>query len=1175
MNADSATHWVQQIREERPQESAVTARQPSTHRAGEFELLTRMGQGGMGIVYRAWQSSLHRQVAVKTLQRSADSKAAARFAREIHALARVEHPNVVKIFSSGIEHDQLYFAMELIDGADMGAVNERLQEAKISADRLGYEVWYEYLKRSIHEARLHEVPLDDQFQLPKMLERESAGQPAATARGPRAYVRHIVTLLYQVAQATQFMHDAGIVHRDIKPGNIMLTENGQNAVLMDLGLAQLADDNQQKLTQTRTFVGTLRYASPEQVLSASAVDRRSDIYSLGATLWELLTLRPLFGITDEVSSLELMQRIQHTDPQSIRVFNPSVPKDLDAIVSKCLEKSPGQRYQTAGELADDLSRFLNSEPVRVRPLGKMSRAARYVRRHPVGSGFVLACVTTLLTMSILAVNAWNLQKERQFVAQLQEANERADASFRQAVKTLDDVFTLVTEGDLRKRPDLQPLRDQLLTYYQGYVRQFGAGQDLDAQIVVELAAAFRRMAKITKDAGDKEDALTHYSAAIRNYQSLLATTPASSSLIDALSQTLIDRGLLLQELRAYEKAEHDLVQASDALAKLIEQNPQDLLLRRSLADAYHNLGILYEEENRYPQSFSFYERGRQIREQLVTESDDRNFKRDLGRSYGYLGDVQIAMGEYQDAFRSYQRSVELRQDVADSEPSDHEARFQLARGYRNLGHLSQLESDLEEAIEWYLKATDEERRLVAEEPFIADYRADLGRYSNDLAEVLFSRGKLANKPEYNARAETHLLESLAINRELTERNPGDMVAVSALACTYVNLARLALTDDSAKAQEYMDLSRQQFDRLSNYSADDLYQQAVLECLVSQAASLNAASKADASSPPDGRHVDKSLSLLSQAVIKSRYTVLPRLGRDPAFVDLRNRTEFQLLSAIGFQGFENLDQVAVRGDRSLASAASRSAYKHLYVLAVGVSSYKDSKYSLQFPDDDARDLAAVLDQQRHFETVTVKALTDEQADRVSILNALKQLRLKALHPSLLLVALSGHGRLHESGDYYFLPFDFDFDPNASIAATGISWDDLLREFREIPGAVIVVLDTCHSGATTQIGFRGLSSDAMDTSVRQAAEKISGSEGKGVAVLASSLSSQAAQERPGWGHGALSLAILEALCNQHVYQQSQRSRLPALGAQRMLSMEQVRAYAVERVNELTDGQQKVIV
>src|SRR5207244_5266697 len=161
--------------------------------------------------------------------------------------------------------------------------------------------------------------------------------------GGGAYVGGVAELVRQVAAAAHARHESGVIHRDIKPGNVMVTPDGAEAVLMDLGLAQLADESEGRLTRTRQFVGTLRYASPEQVLSVP-LDRRSDVYSLGATLWELLTLRPLFDATDQTPTHELMLKIQHADPEDPRRINPGVPEDLEAVVLKCLEKDRSRRY---------------------------------------------------------------------------------------------------------------------------------------------------------------------------------------------------------------------------------------------------------------------------------------------------------------------------------------------------------------------------------------------------------------------------------------------------------------------------------------------------------------------------------------------------------------------------------------------------------------------------------------------------------------------------------------------------------------------------------------------------------------------------------------------------------------------------------------------------------------
>jgi serine/threonine protein kinase len=366
-------------------EPADAGREPPGPRRtlGEFELLSELGRGGMGVVYRAWQPSLGRQVAVKALLRPGDTKAEARFRREIKALGRVEHAHLVKVFTSGADREQWFYVMEVVEGAPLSAVWERLQGRSGAAVDL--RTWQEALSTACEATRQAEKPLSDPApatgQGPPA--EPSPEQAASVARAAsRGYVARVVDLVRQAAEAAHALHEAGVIHRDIKPGNILVTADGQKAVLMDLGLAQLADDVEGRLTRTRQFVGTLRYASPQQVLAVVRLDRRSDVYSLGATLWELLTLRPLFGATEDTPTPELMERIQREEPERLRKYRTGIARDLEAVVQRSLEKDPNRRYGTGRELAADLGRYLEGEPVQARPAGMLDRGLKWVRRHP-------------------------------------------------------------------------------------------------------------------------------------------------------------------------------------------------------------------------------------------------------------------------------------------------------------------------------------------------------------------------------------------------------------------------------------------------------------------------------------------------------------------------------------------------------------------------------------------------------------------------------------------------------------------------------------------------------------------------------------------------------------------------------------------------------------------------
>lgn len=374
---------------------------------GDFELLSRLGMGGMAVVYRAWQPTLHRQVAVKRLLRPGSPEAEQRFRREVKALGRVVHPHLVQIYSSGADGENLFYAMELVEGADLSTISRKLVGRHSTVVTLSD--WHDAVNTACEDTRQRETsltstPMRTQLEAPPPAETKEpplAEAPVPVKRSEPSYVREVVELVRQAASAAHALHEANIVHRDIKPANIVVDHSGRRAVLTDLGVAQILDAAEGQLTRTRQFVGTLRYASPEQVLSVDRLDRRSDVYSLGATLWELLTLQPLFGATDATPSADLMKWIPVREPDPIRKYNRSISPDLEAIVHRCLEKDPARRYATAKELEEDLARWLAGEPVQAR-----RRTALYVARKRLARHKKKLVAAALLLMVATGAGLW-------------------------------------------------------------------------------------------------------------------------------------------------------------------------------------------------------------------------------------------------------------------------------------------------------------------------------------------------------------------------------------------------------------------------------------------------------------------------------------------------------------------------------------------------------------------------------------------------------------------------------------------------------------------------------------------------------------------------------------------------------------------------------------------------
>ena len=443
--------WAAEAEEEdesfNPEESSFGQRM-----LGEFELITELGRGGMGVVYRARQPSLGREVALKKLLKTGGGSEQ-RFLREIRALGRVEHPHLVKILTSGSVGDDWYYAMELVDGVPLSAVCSKLQQRGSVVGDLDLETWENALTTACSEVRKSEKTVGDSTasDTHRVVASPVADVPQKLRTG-KGYVERVIELVRQAASAADSLHEAGILHRDVKPGNIMVTADGRRALLMDLGLAQLSDEEDGRLTRTRQFVGTLRYASPEQVLAAEKVDRRSDIYGFGAALWELLTLQPLFGADETVPEAEVMRRIQLDEPEAVRRYNPRVDRDLDAIIGKCLEKRADRRYATARELSEDLRRWQRNEPVLARRVTKLEKSMRWFARRPA---LAATCLLTVLTVIFgasggLALWQWS---------EAESARESADEA-RVAAETARDELKISIQNEREARDTTESALDQ-------------------------------------------------------------------------------------------------------------------------------------------------------------------------------------------------------------------------------------------------------------------------------------------------------------------------------------------------------------------------------------------------------------------------------------------------------------------------------------------------------------------------------------------------------------------------------------------------------------------------------------------------------------------------------------------------------------------------------------------
>jgi WD40 repeat protein/serine/threonine protein kinase/tetratricopeptide (TPR) repeat protein len=379
---------------------------------GDYRLLRRIGQGGMGVVYEAEQVSLGRRVALKVLtgQGTGDARARERFRREARSAARLHHTNIVPVFEVGQDGDTCYYAMQFIPGQGLDQVIHevrRLREATPNGlpatastrsrthagDGAGAA---SAVAQSLLTGRLEPTPPSEEATRPSdrnPVRESSASSLSGIHAGHRPYFRSVARIGQQAALALAHAHARGIIHRDVKPSNLLLDEAGVVWVT-DFGLAKTEDDN---LTRTGDLPGTLRYMAPERF--EGRCDGRADTYALGLTLYELLVLAPAFPASDR---LHVLEQIRNREPPRPRLVDARVPRDLETIVLKAIEKDPARRYRSANELAEDLRRFLADEPIQARQVTAAERLTRWCRRNPVVAGLLATVAATLLAGSVVA-----------------------------------------------------------------------------------------------------------------------------------------------------------------------------------------------------------------------------------------------------------------------------------------------------------------------------------------------------------------------------------------------------------------------------------------------------------------------------------------------------------------------------------------------------------------------------------------------------------------------------------------------------------------------------------------------------------------------------------------------------------------------------------------------------
>jgi serine/threonine protein kinase/Flp pilus assembly protein TadD len=749
--------------------------EPAPGRLGDFRLIREVGRGGMGVVYEAEQVSLGRRVALKVLPFAAtmDPRQLQRFHNEARAAALLDHPHIVHVHAVGCERAVHYYAMQFIDGQTLAELIAELRRAG------GRPLRPEAQPTTPH------VPGQ-----PAVAETAPPAR-ASTERAPlgRAHFRRVAELGVQAAEALDYAHALGIVHRDVKPANLLVDGRG-GLWVADFGLAQVLSDA--RLTLTGDLVGTLRYMSPEQALAKRVVvDHRTDVYSLGATLYELLTLEPAFGGDDRQ---ELLRQIAFEEPRPLRPVNKAVPAELETIVLKAMAKEPADRYATAQELADDLRRFLEDKAILAKRPTLGRQLARWSRRHK--AAVLSAGLVLLALLGGIAVSTWQAVRATDAEGQAKSGLAEARQAGQQTLDALRDLTDEVLERHMARQAQLteedRAFLRKVLGHYEGFAATKGDGPESRAV----RAEGYFRVGTLRLRLGEQQEALSAYEHALALRKQLAADFPTVPDYRKHLALSHHNLGYLLRDLGKREEAEAEYRQALALQAQLAADFPTVPDYRQHLARSHQNLGNLLTDLRRGSEAEAEHRQALALKKQLAADFPAvPAYRHELAGSHNDLGQLLSQLGNREEAEEEYRQALALSEQLAADFPSVPTYREFRAHHHHNVGNLLADLGKGAEAEAHYRQALALRKQLAADFPTVPTYRKILAGDHNQLGNLLAKLGK-------RLEAQAEFRQALELQKQLAADFPTVPDYRHELAGSHNNLG-LLLADlgKGAEAQE--------------------------------------------------------------------------------------------------------------------------------------------------------------------------------------------------------------------------------------------------------------------------------------------------------------------------------------------------------------------------------------
>ncbi|MCA9189548.1 MAG: serine/threonine protein kinase [Planctomycetales bacterium] len=703
----------------RPTDEVVAKRASSTGSAvlmdasavqrvwGDYEILDELGRGGMGVVYRARQRAADRIVALKviredflkSLPRSARAGMMERFRNESQAAARLDHPNIVTLFDAGEFEGQPYYSMQYVDGESLSEMVRR--------------------------------------------------RPLETRQAAR--------YMEMVAAAVHSAHEAGVLHRDLKPQNILVTRRSDSPMVADFGLAKLATV-ESELTQSGQTLGTPSYMAPEQGRDAASVGPAADIYGLGATLYHLITGRPPF---QAATAVETLRQVLDDEPVSPLILNRLIDRDVVTICLKCLAKEPAARYVSAMDLASDLQRYLRGEPIVARPISTTARVIRFARRKPL-----LTAVMAVAGVAILAAFVVGAVGYRNTAIALQRVQESQESHRR----TIEDLWRIVSDTKFFRQPHARELQLNLLRELRTHYEKMASQGARDPRLMMDRAKASYRVARIGEMLDDTHEQSRHaYSQALQLATDGLAASPDDSLWQVIKSDVHIGLGRVHVQMRDYDVALENFRRAIELRESLAHSFADAREYRRLWANALMDSGLVMRRMAKLDVSAQLLDQAQAIRLSLLAEDPTDNVARsDLAIGQFDQAQLELELGNWSLVEQHVQQAIPYFQQLITMEPEDEffqdglirclhlqgQAKIFHADRIEQLGQAKDARQLRVDADADYERAIELARELVRRSPEI------LG-YTRELAGLLIDRGTLARQLDDLEAAQTCLDEAIA------------------------------------------------------------------------------------------------------------------------------------------------------------------------------------------------------------------------------------------------------------------------------------------------------------------------------------------------------------------------------------------------------------------------------